>query len=223
LMDEGRRVYEQTRTPAEALAIEIERLNLLLEVGAVTWDTYARAIFDAQERFDATRESIVGIADQTEDAAGEMSEFAIQAARSMQTAFADFLFNPFESNLQDMLRSFILTINRMVAEVLAAKILTAFFGGIGFPQIGGLFGGARAEGGPVSPAKAYLVGEKGPELFVPNTAGQIMPNGSGGGAVRIINVIDQSITADYLNSASGERTIVNVVQRNAGSIRQILA
>lgn len=38
------------------------------------------------------------------------------------------------------------------------------------------FGGARAEGGPVSGNKTYLVGERGPELFVPNVAGNIVPN-----------------------------------------------
>lgn len=38
------------------------------------------------------------------------------------------------------------------------------------------FGGARAEGGPVGSNKTYLVGERGPELFVPNVAGTIVPN-----------------------------------------------
>ncbi len=33
----------------------------------------------------------------------------------------------------------------------------------------------RASGGPVSPGRVYTVGEKGPELFVPNMAGQIVP------------------------------------------------
>lgn len=37
-------------------------------------------------------------------------------------------------------------------------------------------GGARAEGGPVVPGEAYLVGENGPEMFVPNSAGAIAPN-----------------------------------------------
>ena len=32
-------------------------------------------------------------------------------------------------------------------------------------------------GGPVAASTAYLVGERGPELFIPNAAGQIIPNG----------------------------------------------
>jgi hypothetical protein len=38
------------------------------------------------------------------------------------------------------------------------------------------FGGARASGGPVNTGKAYLVGEKGPELFAPKTSGMIVAN-----------------------------------------------
>lgn len=38
--------------------------------------------------------------------------------------------------------------------------------------------GVRAGGGPVWAGGAFLVGEKGPELFMPGSAGQIIPNGS---------------------------------------------
>ena len=52
--------------------------------------------------------------------------------------------------------------------------------------IGTFLSGMRAEGGPVGAGGAYVVGEKGPELFVPHSSGSIVPNGamgsSGGGA-----------------------------------------
>lgn len=38
------------------------------------------------------------------------------------------------------------------------------------------FGPRRAIGGPVAPDRSVLVGERGPELFVPNTTGMIVPN-----------------------------------------------
>lgn len=44
-----------------------------------------------------------------------------------------------------------------------------------------MFGGARAGGGEVIGGGAYLVGEQGPELFVPGASGAIVPNGAGGG------------------------------------------
>ena len=40
--------------------------------------------------------------------------------------------------------------------------------------------GGMAAGGPVSAGSAYMVGEKGPELFVPPSSGAIVPNGAGG-------------------------------------------
>jgi phage-related minor tail protein len=40
-------------------------------------------------------------------------------------------------------------------------------------MISGLF---RAEGGSVKSGQPYIVGEKGPEMFVPNSGGNIIPN-----------------------------------------------
>lgn len=58
--------------------------------------------------------------------------------------------------------------------------------------ISNTFGGGRAAGGSVNAKTAYTVGENGPELFVPNTSGRIIPNlGNGGGVV--INVYAPSV------------------------------
>jgi hypothetical protein len=46
--------------------------------------------------------------------------------------------------------------------------------------IGTFLSGMRAEGGPVNAGGAYMVGEKGPELFVPSSSGSIVPNGAMG-------------------------------------------
>lgn len=64
------------------------------------------------------------------------------------------------------------------------------FGGLFNGLLGGLFGGFRAEGGPVSSNTPYVVGERGPELIVPQTSGVVVPNNQlkpsvGGGTNRI--------------------------------------
>lgn len=46
----------------------------------------------------------------------------------------------------------------------------------------------RAAGGPVSGGSAYLVGEVGPELFIPGSSGRIVPNNALGGNSYTINV-----------------------------------
>lgn len=43
----------------------------------------------------------------------------------------------------------------------------------------GIFSGARANGGPVTPGGAYLVGERGPEVFRPASAGSVEPAAGG--------------------------------------------
>ena len=54
----------------------------------------------------------------------------------------------------------------------------------------------RATGGPVAPGRAYMVGERGPELFVPTSSGRVETGGSGGG-VREVRV------AIAINAAAG--------------------
>ena len=43
-----------------------------------------------------------------------------------------------------------------------------------------------------------------------------------GGGIRIVNVTDPAAAGDYLNSSAGERVVLNVLQKNAGALRQIL-
>lgn len=63
------------------------------------------------------------------------------------------------------------------------------FGGI----FGNIFGGFRAGGGGVGAGRAYVVGENGPELFVPGRQGNILSNAAlksrgGGGSGVVVNV-----------------------------------
>lgn len=54
--------------------------------------------------------------------------------------------------------------------------------------ISGIFGGARAGGGPVEAGKTYMVGERGMEMFTPAADGNITPAGGGsGGGLTIVN------------------------------------
>ena len=74
-------------------------------------------------------------------------------------------------------------------DAIAARAISAgigsLFGGSGSGGLGGTltqtFGSllglpGRATGGPVSPGRGYVVGENGPELFVPTSSGSIAAN-----------------------------------------------
>ncbi|HDR1816954.1 TPA: phage tail length tape measure family protein [Pasteurella multocida] len=79
--------------------------------------------------------------------------------------------------------------------------------------------GARAMGGPVGGGRAYLVGEKGPEIFVPGASGQITSNENlnkalGGGSNKTV-VIHQTNNFDSNNSDNVELAKVVAKQTKA--------
>lgn len=51
------------------------------------------------------------------------------------------------------------------------------------------FGGPRADGGPVMGGTAYLVGERGPEIFMPSSSGTILPNSTTANTTVNVNVV----------------------------------
>lgn len=75
------------------------------------------------------------------------------------------------------------------------NIFGSLFGGIG-DIFGGLFGGFFASGGQPPTGKVSVVGEQGPELFVPNTSGTIIPNDALGGGGETINLTQTFIGVD---------------------------
>jgi len=142
---------------------------------------------------------------QAADAAANMMTFGIQSfvdgTKTAEEVFADFL-----RSIADMLMR---TAQQMIAQYIVLGVARAFGLGTtpsfpsfqsgmnaGIPSVGdyggmnlaGNFGGFRANGGPVGAGQAYLVGERGPELFVPGAQGNIVPNNAMGGSNIVVNV-----------------------------------
>jgi phage-related protein len=91
-------------------------------------------------------------------------------------------------------------VNAIKAVASAGKAIGGAIGG----ALG--FGGGRAMGGPVSARTAYVVGERGPELFVPSSSGSIIPNGGMGGGTIINLTVNGAI-----DSESTARQIVSIL------------
>lgn len=75
--------------------------------------------------------------------------------------------------------------------------------------------GARAMGGPVGGGRAYLVGEKGPEIFVPGASGQITSNENlnkalGGGSSKTV-VINQ--TNNFGSDGANDHKLAEIIAR----------
>jgi hypothetical protein len=80
----------------------------------------------------------------------------------------------------------------------------------------GLFSGGRAAGGPVTGGSSYLVGEKGPELFVPGSSGNIVPNNAMGGMTINVDASGSSVEGDADRSRELGQLIGAAVQAEIG-------
>jgi TP901 family phage tail tape measure protein len=185
----GIMLYEATRTPLELLNIQEARLNELLQEGAINWDTYGRAIMMVNEQYEeATKQT------------KEFSRLADDMGMTIATAFENAILTgkKLSDTLRDLANDILrLVMRQTVTEPFAAAISGSIKDFMGF----------KANGGPVTGGGTYMVGERGPELFVPNTSGMIVPHealqGSGGGVTvqQTINVttgVQQTVRAEIL-------------------------
>lgn len=129
----------------------------------------------------------------------------------------------------DDLRRVALSAMAEIAEAAIANGIDALFaGGNGTAKKGGsdtasliasiasIFAAApgRATGGPVSPGRAYRVGERGPELFVPTSAGQVVASPGGGGRdVRVSIRVDAARGEAPQALARSGRQVARAVRR----------
>jgi hypothetical protein len=150
-----------------------------------------RQLLDAgtPANIELTNEALQGVAETMRDL--QQYDFSLDLVDRQQIELAQAYTETLTTGLAQAIvygRSFGDVLKGLAAQILSAGLLNIISGGafgVGFgSSLGGLgkvFGGARANGGPVSMGNAYLVGERGPELFVPNSSGYINANKSGGG------------------------------------------
>jgi hypothetical protein len=103
------------------------------------------------------------------------------------------------------------------AQTLASAVLGGAGGGL---DLSGLLSGAlglpgRATGGNVSPGRGYMVGERGPEMFVPTSAGRIETGGGAGTReVRVaINVTSPRGASTPQSLQRSSRQVASAVRR----------
>jgi tape measure domain-containing protein len=235
LLQEGKDLTESLRTPQESYNASIIHYTDLLNKGAIDAEAFGRAVTKANtDLADANKK--------LDPAAKAMEQFGIQAARNIQSSFADFLFNPFEGGVKGMVKGFADALRRMAAEALSNMILQKLFSAAGGAAGGGGFGSiltgiagsfaGRANGGPLQAGQAAVVGETGkPELFIPKQDGTVVPAGKiGGGAppqvnvpVEITNVVDPASMVGAMESAQGTKAILNVIQTNPDAVKRALS
>jgi phage-related minor tail protein len=120
----------------------------------------------------------------------------------------------------------------MVQYWIVQPLFNAIGGALGMPTTAAT---GKAIGGSVQNGQPYMVGERGPEMFVPNQSGSIVPNGSlgGGGGVTVnqtINVstgVQQTVRAEIAtlmpqiaNAAKG--AVADARQRGGGFSKSLV-
>lgn len=219
-------VLESLTTKQDEYNQAIADAKLAFDANAISAEQYATAVANAFNKLKEKTEEVNEGLKITE-------EFAAQAARNIQDSFADFLFDPFEDGLKGMLGNLADTLRRMAAEILANAALKAaleYLGSIGGSSssgtggavsgiisaaLGAIGGGTAADGARVKAGQPFLVGERGPELFIPNTQGVIEPNAARMGGETTVNV-----TVNGIRDEGGLRATANQIAGQAGSAVQ---
>jgi hypothetical protein len=185
------------------------------------------------------------IEDNMYDSNKAMLEMSKETARGMQGNFATGFFDLMKGDINGLGNAFsnfgdyvLRVLSQVISKLIMVKMLqgaASMFGGSG-TAVGGLLtevAGEFADGGRPPVGRASIVGERGPELFVPDSAGTIIPNnkmgGGGGGGGNNIAVasptvynITQNIQAPpQMNLMQLSAMIVNEI-KSRGNINQAI-
>ena len=148
-----------------------------------------------------------------------MQGFADSIKSSFENGFMDIVKGT--KSVKDAFRQMAIDIIAQLYRVLVVQRIVGSFdaaAGTGTGIVGGIMklagGFFRANGGPVSGNRPYIVGERGPEMFIPNRSGTVIPNKNmGGGGV----IVQQTI-----NVTTGvQQTVRNEIQTLLPQIAEV--
>ena len=176
-------------------------------------EQFVKSPFDFSEEYEQYLIQLEAAKVKTQEWSNAMNQFGLSVATSFADSFASVLLSG--GNLLEGLGQIFVDLGKQIAAmVIKAAVLAAllsitglggtamasggiFSKGAGFSNIlQGMMGGAFANGGQPPVGKMSLVGERGPELFVPGSSGTIIPNHALGGGGTVIP--DVRITGDDL-------------------------
>lgn len=207
-----------------AVTADLGVLNDALILGKINADQYEEAFKLIEDRFariNGVSSDVAKTVSEDWRSAFKDLEFAVQGwgrgfteeilnmVKTGQLNFSKLV----DSILSDLARLVIQrTITKPIFDAIGGALGQGFgslFGGSPAASSGGgtggnfvPYGGARAGGGPVLGGAAYLIGERGPELMVPRSAGTIIPNGAFGGRVTQVFNIAPGVDAGTIYRAA---------------------
>ncbi len=182
LNDEDERRLEHFLDTKQSIADEIDLLGMSRDQQEV-WNNLKWAGVTAEDAWGKQIIASTEALQRQRDAMDDQIE-AMDAVRSAgKDLFKDLVHG---ENPLDAMKKALDSIYDKILDIIAQNLMDSLFGKSGSPAggmtggffssiFGGLFGGGKAGGGNVLDDRTYLVGEDGPELFMPRTAGTIVP------------------------------------------------
>jgi|LakMenE01Jun11ns_1017448.scaffolds.fasta_scaffold9935705_4 hypothetical protein len=193
----GKSLSDSVMTPMEKYVAALERIDLLHAKKTIDDETMIRLTGEAGAAFAATSGDVedmasrLGMVNETANktipAMSQLAQMSNDAGSLIAQGFEDAILSG--QKLSEVVRALGRDLVRLVFQQMVTQRLAAGVTGV---LQGKGFAGFMAAGGPVSAGSSYVVGEKGPELFVPHASGTIVPNnkmgggsGSGSGSVTV--------------------------------------
>jgi tape measure domain-containing protein len=212
----GVRAVMDELDPTATFVRQIDMLEQLKDAVPEYSDAISDMILNLHGDMDSAME---GTLEKQKSLIQEVSTFVADQAGRMADAFVEFATDA-EFTVSDMVEAMLKDLARLVIfQTVTQPLATAVAGSFG--QGGGAapIQEGLASGGPVSPGVPYTVGERGPETFIPRTAGRIMPNGAGGNTnVQVINNTGAETSTESTRQPDGSELIRVIVGEVAKDI-----
>ena len=179
--------YRKLGDPLRVYSQQLEEVNKLEREGALTVVDASMARDQIVRNRTSTERQM--LQDELDDLYGWMDDIGAEAEALAQaadeigfafsSAFEDAILSG--QKFSDVLRSLGQDVLRVFTRLaITNPLINSVFGSLpGFQALPAI-AGFRAKGGPVSMGSAYVVGEEGPELFVPKSSGNIIANKASG-------------------------------------------
>lgn len=227
-LDESAERIKDQLDPTRELQREMELLATLFETRRLSPEQYTQALNDVKDRMQE-------LSDETDESTKFIEDAWEQAAKNIQSSLADFLFDPFDQSLEGMLDGLERTLRRMAAEAASARIIEGLQGQVSdlfseggggnvlsnvLSGLGSFFGGFFEGGGRPPVGVPSVVGERGPELFVPDRPGTVVTAGDMTRNVSVTNVINVSTPDGNLSRPTLTQLQASVAQATQRAARR---
>ena len=200
---------------------ELERIKRFQAIALDEYETFATKRIEQERNWaNGANEALANYLTETQDVAKQTESLFTNAFKGAEDALVDFVktgkldFSSLaDSIISDLIR---IQVRQQITGPLAQSLGSGNF----LESLASFFGfGAKANGGPVTGSVPYLVGERGPELFVPNANGKIIPNGGfGRGGGQNITVIQNYTVGDVASMGMVRQAVAGSEQRIAGAL-----